>query len=81
MRKMSKDEVVRILLPDSEIPKQWYNVVADMPNKPAPYYSPMTGKPATAGDMEAIFPRELILQERSQERFIDIPNEVREMYR
>ncbi len=81
MSKMSKDNVTKILLDDSQIPKQWYNIVADMPNKPAPYYSPMTGKPATPDEMLVIFPKELIMQEMSAERFIDIPEEVREIYR
>lgn len=81
MSKLSKKDVVKILLDESEIPRQWYNIVADMPNKPAPYYSPMTGKPAGPEDMQAIFPMELILQEVSTDRYIDIPEEVRDMYR
>ncbi|MDP4094846.1 MAG: TrpB-like pyridoxal phosphate-dependent enzyme [Bacillota bacterium] len=78
---MSKNDVVKVLLDENEIPKQWYNIVADMPNKPAPYYSPMTGKPAGPDDMTPIFPMELIMQEMSTDRFVDIPKEVREMYR
>lgn len=84
MRKMSKlrkDEVVRIPLEDSEIPKQWYNIIADMPNKPAPYYSPQTGKVAQPEEMGAIFPQELLKQEMCTDRWVDIPDEVREMYR
>ena len=81
MRKMSKDEVVRVQLDESEIPKQWYNIVADMPNKPAPYYSPQTGKIATPDELRAIFPMELIMQEVTTDRFVDIPQEVREIYR
>jgi len=80
MSKLSKDEVTKVLLPDSEIPRQWYNVVADMPNKPKPYYSPMTGKMATPDEMGVIFPKELIMQEMTTDRFVDIPNEVRELY-
>jgi tryptophan synthase beta chain len=52
-----------------------------MPNKPAPSYSPMTGKVATFDDMAVIFPKDIILQEASTERWIDIPDEVRDMYR
>lgn len=78
---MSKKDITKILLDESEIPKQWYNIVADMPNKPGPYYNPMTNKIATPEDMTAIFPMELIMQEMSTERWIDIPNEVREMYK
>jgi len=81
MRKMSKDEVTRIVLPDSEIPRQWYNIAADMPNKPAPYYSPVTGKIVTPDEMTVIFPKEIVQQEMSEERWIDIPSEVREMYK
>ncbi|MCX7746833.1 MAG: TrpB-like pyridoxal phosphate-dependent enzyme [Clostridia bacterium] len=78
---MSKRDVTKVLLDENEIPRQWYNIVADMPNKPMPFYSPMTGKPATPDDMKAIFPMELIMQEMSADRWIDIPDEVREMYK
>ena len=79
---MSKrDNVVKIILPDSEIPKQWYNVMADMPNKPSPAYSPRTGELATFDEMSVIFPKEIIMQEMTQDRFVDIPEEIREMYR
>jgi tryptophan synthase beta chain len=81
MSKLSKKDVTKILLDESEIPKQWYNVVADMPNKPAPFYSPATGKIATLEEMSVIFPKELILQEMATDKWIDIPEEVREMYR
>lgn len=81
MRKMSRNDVTKVVLPESDIPKQWYNVVADMPNKPGQYYSPMTGKLVTPDEMGAIFPKELIMQEMSTDRFIDIPDEVRDMYK
>ncbi len=81
MRKLRKDEVIRIPLEESEIPKQWYNIVADMPNKPKPYYSPMTGKIVQPEEMMAIFPKELVMQEAATDRWIDIPDEVRELYR
>jgi len=80
MSKMSKNCVTKVILEEHEIPKQWYNIVADMPNKPEPYYSPMTGKLASPDEMSAIFPKEIIMQEMSTERFIDIPEEVRGMY-
>jgi tryptophan synthase beta chain len=83
MRKMSsprRDEVFKIPLEEREIPKKWYNIVADMPNKPKPYYSPMTGKLMQPEEMLAIFPEELIMQEMSTDRWIDIPDEVRDMY-
>jgi tryptophan synthase beta chain len=78
---MSKRDVVRVHLDESEIPKQWYNIIADMPNKPAPYYSSRTGQLATPDELQAIFPMELIMQEVSTDRWIDIPEEVRDMYR
>ncbi|MEN6315525.1 MAG: TrpB-like pyridoxal phosphate-dependent enzyme [Clostridiaceae bacterium] len=81
MSRSFKNDVVKVLLEESEIPRQWYNIIADMPNKPAPYYSPFTGEQLTAGEMKAIFPDALIAQEMSSERFIDIPDEVREMYK
>ena len=79
--KMSKDNVTKVILDECEIPKQWYNILADMPNKPAPYYSSATGKLATPDELQAIFPKEVISQEASTERWIDIPNEVRELYK
>lgn len=78
---MRKNDVVKVLLEESEIPRQWYNVVADMPNKPAPYYNPFTCEMMNAEDMKAIFPDTLIGQEMSSDRYIDIPEEVREMYK
>lgn len=76
-----RDSVIKVILPDSEIPKQWYNVAADMTNKPSPAYSPRTGELATFDEMSVIFPKELIMQEMTQDRFVDIPEEIREMYR
>ena len=75
-----KNDVYKVLLPDSEIPKQWYNIVADMPVKPAPYYSPATNQFLNPSEMEMIFPKEVIAQEMSADRYIDIPEEVRRMY-
>ncbi|MDQ2085490.1 TrpB-like pyridoxal phosphate-dependent enzyme [Herbivorax sp. ANBcel31] len=78
---MSKKDVRKVILEENEIPKKWYNILADMPNKPDPYVSSMTNKIATPDELQAIFPKELIKQENSSERWIDIPDEVREMYR
>ena len=63
------------------MPTQWYNIVADMPNKPLPPLHPGTKKPVTKEQMSAIFAEELIDQEMSTERYIDIPEEVQEIYR
>lgn len=70
---------VKITLNDSEIPKQWYNITADMPGTPAPPLHPGTHKPIGPDDLQPLFPMGLILQEVSQERFIDIPEEVLEI--
>jgi tryptophan synthase beta chain len=70
----------KILLEESEIPTHWYNVIADMPNPPAPYLGP-DGKPVTATMMEEIFAPSLVEQETSTERWIKIPDEIREIYR
>jgi tryptophan synthase beta chain len=69
-----------IVLPDSEIPRQWYNILADLPTPMDPPLHPGTGKPVTADDLAPIFPMNLIEQEVSQERFIDIPEPVLEKY-
>lgn len=71
----------KILLSENEIPKQWYNIVADMVNKPLPPLNPATKEVLNAEDLEPIFAKELIEQEMSQEKWIDIPEEVRELYK
>nr|HPO01293.1 TrpB-like pyridoxal phosphate-dependent enzyme [Opitutaceae bacterium] len=68
-------------LPHNEIPTAWYNVLADMPTPMAPPLNPGTGKPLNPDELAPIFPRALIEQEMSGERWIPIPEEVREMYK
>ena len=70
----------KIMLPEAEIPTHWYNVVADMPNPPAPPLGP-DGNPIGPDALAAIFPEELIGQEMSAERWIPIPEEVRDIYK
>jgi tryptophan synthase beta chain len=70
----------KIILSESEMPRQWYNIVADMPNKPLPPLDPATKKPIGPESLAAVFPMELIKQEVSAERYIDIPEEVLDMY-
>ncbi len=70
----------KILLDENEIPSHWYNVVADMPSPPAPPLGP-DGKPVGPDALAAIFPEALIEQEVSTERWIPIPEQVREIYR
>jgi tryptophan synthase beta chain len=71
----------KILLSEDQIPRQWYNIIPDMPGPLAPVISPQTLKPVTPEDMLAIFPMSLIEQEMSPNRWIDIPDEVREIYK
>jgi len=71
----------KIFLGENDIPKSWYNIVADMKNKPLPPLNPQTKEVLNASDLEPIFAKELINQEMSQERWIDIPDEVRELYK
>ena len=70
----------KILLDESEIPTHWYNVIADMPSPPAPPLGP-DGKPVPPRALAAIFPEALIEQEMSGQRWIPIPEPVREIYR
>ena len=70
----------KIVLPDREIPKKWYNIMADMPNLPKPPLHPATLKPVGPGDLSAIFPMALIEQEVSTQRWVDIPEEVLDIY-
>lgn len=71
----------KFCLTENQMPTQWYNIVADMPNKPLPPLHPATKQPVTKEQMSAIFAEELIDQEMSAERFIDIPEEVQEIYK
>ncbi len=68
----------RVNLSEREIPRQWYNIQADMPNPLKPPLNPSTGKPLQPDDLAPVFPMNLIEQEVATERFIDIPEEVLE---
>ena len=70
----------KVTLPDREIPKQWYNIMADMPNLPKPPLHPGTKQPVGPDDLTPIFPMALIEQEVTTERWIDIPEEVLNIY-
>jgi len=69
-----------IVLPNKEIPRQWYNIAADMPNPMAPPLHPGTKQPVGPDDLAPLFPMDLIMQEVSQDRWIDIPEEVLDIY-
>lgn len=72
---------MKILLPEEEIPKAWYNIQADLPTPLDPPLNPATKEPIGPEALARIFPMELIKQEVSRERWIPIPEEVREVYR
>ncbi len=71
----------KILLSEDRIPKQWYNIIPDMPGPLHPVINPRTLQPVTPEDMLAIFPPALLEQEMSSQRWIDIPGEVRDILR
>ncbi|MBI5382260.1 MAG: TrpB-like pyridoxal phosphate-dependent enzyme [Opitutae bacterium] len=70
-----------VTLPHNEIPHAWYNVLADLPQPLPPPLHPGTGQPLSPSDLAPIFPMALIEQEMSGERWIGIPDEVRELYK
>jgi tryptophan synthase beta chain len=72
---------VKYLLPEDKLPKAWYNLAADLPSPLAPPLHPGTLKPLAAADLEPIFPKAVIEQERTTERWVEIPEPVREVYR
>ncbi len=72
---------VKFLLNEDDIPKDWYNIVADLPEPPAPVLHPGTGKAIGPDDLAPLFPMASIMQEVSAERAIEIPTPVREIYR
>lgn len=69
------------MLSESEMPRQWYNIVADMTTKPMPMLHPGTKENLKPEDMEALFAKGLVEQEFTTERYVDIPDEVRELYK
>jgi tryptophan synthase beta chain len=74
-------EATKILLEESELPSAWYNIIPDLPAPPAPVLHPGTGQPIGPDDLAPLFPMALIAQEVSGERWIEIPEPVREVYR
>jgi tryptophan synthase beta chain len=75
------DRQVKYLLDESELPEQWYNVLADLPSPPPPPLHPGTREPVGPDDLAPLFPLALIGQEVSSERYIPIPEDVRDVYR
>ena len=71
----------KIVIDENDMPKKWYNIQADLKTPLDPPLNPQTKKPIGPTDLSAIFPMELIKQEVSQDRYITIPDEIREIYR
>lgn len=79
---MDKKIPYKIYLEESELPKQWYNVRADMKKKPAPLLNPATFKPMTVDELSGVFCKELALQEVNEnDAYIDIPQEIIDFYK
>jgi tryptophan synthase beta chain len=74
-------DTIKYLLPENEIPKSWYNLMADLPSHPEPPLHPGTKQPIGPDDLAPLFPMEIIMQEVSMEREIDIPDPVRNIYK
>src|SRR5215212_7858367 len=71
----------KILLDESQLPTQWYNVIPDLPSPPPPPLHPGTLQPVGPDDLAPLFPMDIILQEVTGERFVDIPGEVLDVYK
>ncbi len=78
---MAHFDGIKVILDEPEYPTHWYNIQADMKTLPPPPISPVTGKPAQPQELARIFPPALLEQEMSRERWIAIPDPIREMYR
>ncbi|MEA2055210.1 MAG: TrpB-like pyridoxal phosphate-dependent enzyme [Candidatus Thermoplasmatota archaeon] len=78
---MNSMKKTKIILDENDLPKKWYNIQADLKTPLDPPLNPQTKKPIGPEDLKAIFPMGLIAQEVSRDRYIDIPEKVREIYR
>ncbi|MBR0934345.1 TrpB-like pyridoxal phosphate-dependent enzyme [Bradyrhizobium jicamae] len=74
-------EAIKFILPDDKLPKHWYNILADLPQPLPPVLNAATGKPVGVEELAPLFPLELIQQEVSTERHIEIPRPILEVYR
>jgi tryptophan synthase beta chain len=75
------DERVKYILDESDIPTRWYNIVADLPERPPRPRHPITHQPMTAQEMSSLSAGELLRQDGSTDRYVDIPDDVRRVYR
>ena len=71
----------KIVLSENDMPTQWYNITADLKNQPLPMLHPGTKQPLKPEEMEGLFAKGLVEQEFTKERYIEIPDEVRDLYR
>jgi tryptophan synthase beta chain len=71
----------KIVLDESEMPTRWYNLIADLPSPPPPPLHPGTLQPVGPDDLAPLFPMDLILQEVTTDRYVEIPDEVQDIYR
>lgn len=78
---MSDPKQTKVVLDESQMPTHWYNIVADLPTPPPPHLHPGTQQPLEPADLAPLFPPALIEQEVSTERWIEIPQEVHDIYR
>jgi tryptophan synthase beta chain len=78
---MVRSDTTKFLLDESRIPTTWYNIAADLPSPLPPPLHPGTGQPIGPDDLAPLFPTSLIMQEVSQEREVEIPDPVRDVYR
>ncbi|HJH28456.1 MAG TPA: TrpB-like pyridoxal phosphate-dependent enzyme [Methanosarcinaceae archaeon] len=74
-------ESTKILLDENEMPKKWYNIVTDLPTPLAPILNPATNEPISPDDLAPLFPQALIKQENSTQKYIDIPEDIMDIYR
>src|SRR5512140_995590 len=74
-------DLTKFILSEADLPRSWYNVQADSPVAPSPVLRPDTLEPVTPDFLSVLFPMDLIMQEVSTERYIQIPDEVREVYK
>jgi len=81
LMKTNVSDQKKILLPEEDIPTHWYNIIADMPHKPKPTLNPSTQQPVTKEYYAHLYPSGAIEQEFSEEKWVEIPEEVRDMYK
>src|SRR5512143_1203546 len=81
IRRATMSDQTKFILNETDLPRFWYNINADSPVPPTPVLRPDTLEPVTPDFLSVLFPMDLILQEVSTERFIPIPEEVREIYK